>query len=172
MKMLFLFLIFLTAFSISGCSIAEPSNDLDIGCSVASIVNQNINPSTMTWVIFGQELYDTDNMFSSTQPTKIYINHAGKYIVSAQVYWNYYGVGGYRRELYIYINRAQAPSATSDLYETVGGGAINQECSGVVKLNKGDYVELRAYQNSGTGLVLYAYPPDVSSLRVQRIGID
>jgi len=136
------------------------------GARVYNNATITANHNTVVMLTFNSERYDTDGIHSTvTNTSRLTCQTAGKYVITGHVRWpnNSSGI----RELDIVLNGA------TDIAEDARGaiGAVmGHSISTVYDLAVGDYVELAAYQNSGSNLVIdsgNSYSPEFA---MQRIG--
>ncbi|WP_371380926.1 hypothetical protein [Sporomusa aerivorans] len=117
-------------------------------CRVSRSVDQSIPNTVATKVVFDSVEFDSDNMYNTTNPTRITIPSDGVYQIVAQIIYNSQGTG--YRAASIMLNGSinlSGQSSVANGTNTWGGnvGSIN-------KLQTGDYVELQAFQISGGAL--------------------
>ncbi len=122
----------------------------DISVLVRMSGAQTINNNTVTTVLWGTEVYDTDDMHDTGANTeRLVAPITGKYHVTLNILWEAdAGAVGVRT---IYIRDSAAGGlARSDIlpYTT----AIGQIASCTINLSANDYVYAQVYQNSGGGL--------------------
>lgn len=121
-------------------------------------VNQPIANATdvldFTTVSFNTEVYDTDAMFNSTPPNndRITINTPGVYLITAGVRWDANATGNRGAGLVAsdggvpFLVAETRPAAGTT---AVGISATRQSLSTATRLNAGDFVKLKVYQDSG-----------------------
>lgn len=111
---------------------------------------QSIAHNTDTDLTFSSVELDTDTMWSSATPTRVYARKAGVYMVSGTAIFDGAGSSGHVRGVEIHKNGvAQSYQRTPPLqagYSTVVSTAT------VVKVDVGDYLTLRVIHNQGTSL--------------------
>lgn len=111
--------------------------------------NQSIANSSLTTLNFNSENYDTDNIHdNTTNPSRLTCKTAGIYQIIAHVSFAS-NPTGYRRVVVIYNGGGIAAEA---FIPAVTGGSTVVVVAGNYKLAVGDYIELRAQQNSGGAL--------------------
>ena len=72
-----------------------------IGAKVYNNANISVPNAQTTLIAFNSEMFDTDSMHStSTNPSRITINTAGKYLVHAHVEWVQTGAAGIRQIMF------------------------------------------------------------------------
>ena len=129
------------------------------GVSVYNTVGYSIANNTFTALTFNSEDFDTDGFHStSTNTSRLTVptGLGGKYSIKTQLLFNINATGF--RNLKIYKNGA-AVRASSELIpsSTIYAGLIMNID---LDLAQGDYIELFAYQNSGTNLTVYPTQAD------------
>jgi len=132
-----------------------------VGCKVRA--NQAPNPAVNvpTTVAFTAEEYDTDNMWSATDQTKVHIQRAGYYLVIGAARWP---AGNGTRGVAVKKNGGQWPAETRT---SVTATQAMLQAVMVARLAQGDFIELETYfLGSGQDL------PSLSdqALTVVRIG--
>ncbi len=134
------------------------------GCSVTRSTNLSIAHAIETYIDFDVESYDNDSMHESTNPSRITINTSGKYLVTGQVLFNTNGAGD--RRLALVKNRVSVEAETRVL--PVTGTQTTVIIIRELELLAGDYIELRARQNSGGALDMLAlsYTPHFQARRL------
>jgi len=116
--------------------------------------NQSIPNASGTNVSFDTKRWDTANMWSAGQPTRLTCQVAGKYVVVSHLRFapNATGV----RQVNFNVN-GSVLIARSTLNATAGGAQTDMPPMPVVwDFNVGDYVEVSVYQTSGGPLNLEA----------------
>ena len=119
-------------------------------CALDHTGNQTISNGTWTSVTFtAPDLFDTDNMHSTSSNTsRITINTAGIYLLTANIEWTSQATGF--RASRIYVDGSTIIS--SDQRTTVSGDSTISALSGIYRFTAGQYVELQGYQNTGAPL--------------------
>jgi hypothetical protein len=126
-----------------------------VGCSVYDSGNtQAIANNTNVAITFNAESIDTDGFHSTSSNTSritIPAGLGGKYLVTFNTLYDLNAVGV--RTCKIYKNGTQDFTA----YEFNGSATayVGQNCSVVMNLSAGDYIELFIFQSSGAGLTIY-----------------
>lgn len=115
--------------------------------TVAQSISNNSSPDTA--VLLDTEVYDTDNGHSTTSNTSRYtVQTSGVYLLFGVVVYAANSTGGRNAKF-----RVNGSTNYWGQQVTVSGtlpSAFN--CSGLIPLNAGDYVELATWQNSGGAL--------------------
>lgn len=118
-------------------------------CMVYNSVAQSL-PIGYQTLTANSELYDNDGMHSTvTNPSRITAQTAGRYDITATVLFAPNATGG--RTLAYRVNGGSDIEIAS---HPVTSATVNSTLSGLVKLvlSVGDYVEIRAWHNSGGSL--------------------
>lgn len=122
-----------------------------VAIRVERISNQSIPNNTWTALSFDtiitEEKPATTSQWSSGDPTKLICRLPGYYLINAHVRFaaNATGVRG--------INLMKnGVSLTAIIIAAFSGQDPTIQCSAIVKLDTGDYIEAKAYQNSGGAL--------------------
>jgi hypothetical protein len=149
----------------------DAGNDVQLGTGSFSSAaaaymssNQSISTDTTTKVNFDTEYYDNDSEYDSTTNYRFTATTAGKYHVSAMVYWCSIPAGWFY--LYIYKNGANYKyglwqNVTSSNYYT-------QSICADISLAATDYVEIYVMQDTGSSQTIGGTSP-VSDFSVHRI---
>ena len=101
--------------------------------------------STITW---DSEVFDTDDMWTSTSSTRITFKTAGLYLVTAAFNFDTNSTG--RRYGLLRFNGSVSGAVTE--VPAVSGGSTVGQIHQLYTASVNDYVELRVYQNSGGSL--------------------
>ena len=147
---------------------ATPSSPSFVGASVFKAATQSISNATETLITFATETYDDGNFFdSATSATKLIVpaGKGGKYLITATTTYNANSTG--QRIVYMYKNGTSVNAVVF-----VNGGTIDTTIvsSTVLSLAATDYVELKAYQNSGGALNLLN-DTTRSSFQISYLGV-
>lgn len=124
--------------------------------------------NTETTLTFNSEVFDVGGLHSTASNTgRLTCTYTGYYIVTANVKWEANATG--RREVTLRVNGSTYVAA--EAIDNVGASANSNMSitSGVIALNSTDYVEVRAYQDSGGDLVVVSaasYSPRFSIVMV------
>jgi hypothetical protein len=113
------------------------------------------NASGSTILSYDATDFNVGGVFDSTKPTRMTAPIAGRYLIVANARWES-NVNG-RRTIALEVNGTVAQIARSNATAaTWTGTAFNPEqtVEAIYKLNAGDYVEVLAYQDSGSPLTL------------------
>lgn len=112
----------------------------------------NISDSTLTPLTFDTNDYDNDSMHStSTNTSRLVAPIDGVYEVTGDVIWHPNATG--TRVLYITKN-GSTDVAYTEVPVNSSGTDTGQQATTQVNLGAGDYVQLRAYQNSGSTIII------------------
>lgn len=113
--------------------------------------NKSVNSSTDTPLIWTVEDFDTDNMHDDTNPTRITFRTAGTYLVGGMFRWVEANGTGDRAgsirlngNTFIMVN-AETPSSST-------GATPSNVPNTLYQFSVNDYIELVAYQTSGSTL--------------------
>lgn len=131
--------------NITGNPINVPS------CLVNMAAAQSIPNGVITTFNFDTEVFDTDNMHSTTvNNNRITFNKTGTYIVGGRAIWAASAVNVQR---YIEIRTNGTTVWDSVDVPPIGGGGQSQhDITTLLSVNAGDYFELRVYQDSGAAM--------------------
>ena len=113
---------------------------------------QSIGNTTWTLVTFNAETFDTDGMFAPSD-TKITIQTAGVYFVSAQIGFSLNGTAD--RLCKVEKNAGAANTGTpllSSFVKSISVSDTHTTMSGIFNLAVSDTIHLSVYQNSGVAL--------------------
>jgi len=126
-----------------------------VGCVLYKTANQSLSSGTVTMVTWGEEVVDTDgfhSLVSNDQRITIPSGKAGKYLISVMVTYGSNATGF--RQLGVRVNG----TGLAALYETsaLSGTETTQTFTMIYPLAVGEYIEARAYQNSGGNLNITA----------------
>lgn len=128
--------------------------------------NQSIATAVATAITFNAKQIDNRDHFDINNPTKLTIRESGIYRIDANVSIQNNATG--TRQLIIRLNGTTAIA-------TIRNTAINGEhtelyCGCVYELKEGDYIEMIAFQNSGSALNVYYAPYCSPLLSLAKIG--
>jgi hypothetical protein len=131
---------------------APVSAGFQSGCSAYLNSSQTIGTTSMTKVLLATEDWDTLNEFDPTTNHRFTATAAGIYLVSMKLGWeNITATGAYYMTLYlngVEFRRGEFQGALTGKWLGCLGTLL-------VKLAADDYLELYAYQNSGSNQSLY-----------------
>jgi hypothetical protein len=142
------------------------------GTSVKRTATQSILAGTPTLITWQAAVYDTTSSWSAFYLSRINIGTTGYYLVRLCVVWPS-GADQTYRNVYICKNSEGNPATAAIAYNGIpalvalGVYTIN-ECSNVVALTAGDYVEGFCVQGSAGALAIGA--DDIASLSVAFLG--
>ncbi len=129
---------------------------VDRGARVMHSVDQSIADNVATKLAFNQERWDTDTIHDeTTENTRLTCKTAGKYLIFANISWDY-RPGGDRR-IAIILNRAADLARVSS-----GPNPVNKTWQQIItyaNLAAGDFVELEVQQTSGGAVTVLREPP-------------
>jgi len=116
---------------------------VDIGCRVTHSVNQSILDSTATILAFDTERWDTDGIHDPvTNNSRLTVVTAGKYVICANVEWDFTGVGIKIFSLRLRLNGTTEIGRNARRQEDV---AVQALCT-IYDLAVSDYVEVQVRQ--------------------------
>jgi hypothetical protein len=108
----------------------------------------SIANATYTKLAFNTELFDTANAFDSTTNYRFQPTVAGYYQINATITASTSATGG----LYIAIYKTNSFYTQGNVLPLNASTGINGVVNQIIYLNGTDYLEIYAYQNSGTSL--------------------
>lgn len=151
---------------VNGLMRALPTGDRtplsELGARVFRNSNQSIPNSTGTPIIFSGARYDNGSFWSASNPTRLTVSVAGKYLIGGVLDFGTSTTGN--RAATIRLNGA-TPIASSF------GAALLRPCvSTVWDMQANDYLELTAFQDSGTALNTIYMGSLSPEFWIQRIG--
>jgi hypothetical protein len=123
------------------------------GVLVTKAAVQNIANNTTTTLTFDTETYDNDTMHAGGNPERITFTTTGKYYVTVSWFWAS-NASGYRA-LYIRLNGATLLTPR-DIRAAVNADESGGSLSFDYSFSATDYIEARAFQNSGGALDITA----------------
>lgn len=133
---------------------------------VTHAANQSIANATSPALAFDTERWDTDGLHdTATNNTRLTCQTAGKYLIVGQARFD--TGGGTRRDLIIHQNGTT--TLAQENTPPVSGTITDLIIVTLADLAAGDYVELLAYQDSGSSLSVLAQPnlsPEFSLIRI------
>lgn len=136
--------------------------------------NQALTTAVIAAASFDVENYDVgplhDNAVDNSRMT-VPANGAGYYLIIAQASFEARPAAAGRVGVYIYKNGSERVAIQEEICDNGGdaGLGLSIQCSAIIPLNVGDYVELWARQDSGGNLNLLGGTDDLTSLTVFRI---
>jgi hypothetical protein len=143
----------------------EPADSpLDIGARVYSSVNIPTNPIVTNILTFDSERWDTNNIYTSTNPSRLTANIAGKYYIWGGV--RFQGDNNGTRVVGILLNGNTAIAVHDEPSSTPLD--FSMDVSTVYHLEAGDYVELYIVQSSGSLLNVLTAPNYSPEFAMQR----
>ena len=123
-----------------------------VAIRVERSTNQSIPNNTWTTLSFDtivtEEKPATTSQWSSGDPTKLICRLPGYYLINAHVRLAANATGG--RGINLVKNGSTA--LVGNVYAAFSGIDAHIQCSAIVKLDTGDYIEAKALQNSGAAL--------------------
>lgn len=140
----------------------------DVSCCAYNNANISVNDATYTILDLNSEYYDTDTMHDGggANPSRITVPVNGKYLCVASLVFAANATGV--RKCTIMVNNANVGSVT---IPAAGGGFTSEvQAISLLELSATDYVEVRAYQNSGGALNVTYGANNSPMLSVQLVG--
>jgi hypothetical protein len=125
------------------------------GARVRRATAVTVNTGATAVLSYDATDFNVGGVFDSAQPTRMTAPVAGRYLIIATMRWE--SNAGGRRTVALEVNGTAAQIARSNVSPFLNGGAAfnpEQTAQAVYKLNAGDYVEVWAYQDSGSALTL------------------
>jgi hypothetical protein len=114
-----------------------------IGCKAYNSTTQSITTATLTALTFNTEEYDTSSFHSTSSNTsRMVVPTTGYYRLTGY----FYMASGTGQKICQFYKNGTTTLRSQALFTSAAGGVINTT---VVQLTAADYVEVRAYQNSG-----------------------
>jgi hypothetical protein len=115
------------------------------------VTNMTIPDSAETAIAFnGSDFYDTDTMHDPTQNnTQITINTAGVYLFAAALQFDNAATG--QRHIRLFQDGATEVAGACEL-APLAGAFVRLNCSTLIDMLVGEYMEVEAYQGSGQAL--------------------
>lgn len=138
-----------------------------ISCRVFNSANISVANNTVVALTFDSERWDTATLHdTSTNPSRITITEPGLYIIGAGIAYAANATG--RRGLLIRRN-GSITSLDETVLAVAGGFETRMSGSTLINLVAGDYVELLAFQTSGSALDVLAlteFSPEFWAIRL------
>ena len=123
------------------------------GVSLAKVTRataQSINNSSYTAISFSSAEIDTNSYWAGGAPTRLTVPSTGYYLVEGHVDWDTNATNV--RESKLYVNGVEDKSATDGRAALSGVATRCSSLLSLVYLTASQYVELYAWQNSGSAL--------------------
>ncbi len=157
---------YLLSMSITELTHAHHANVADVAksleeqthCFVYSSLNQSIANSVQTPIVFDSIYYDNHDLVDGID--KLKIKETGVYLI--EFYANWEGSANGNRVIQLIANN-------NNIYVLKEKSISNQHISSFTsfhRLNRGDDLRIKVYQDSGSSLILYNW----AKLKVQKIG--
>lgn len=145
----------------------EGLEDTAIGARVYHNADQATATGTALAVAFNSERFDSDSIHSTvTNTTRLTCNTAGKYIVTGHASFDANNTGA--RQIYIRKNGTVIVAVMDT--PPVSGQEMDLSVSTIVSLAANDYLELIAYQTSGSALNVKAHTEYSPEFAMTRLG--
>jgi hypothetical protein len=106
-----------------------------------------ISNATTTKIDFDTEMFDTDNLYDTVNQ-RFTPTSAGKYFISAQVYFDDAASTDATRIVYIYKDGSEHLGSNTRTVGSTGRGSVVR-ISDLVDLSVGEYIEIFGYTNAG-----------------------
>jgi len=142
------------------------------GARVYHSIDQTLSNNLGAQLAFDSEIYDTDNIHdNTTNNSRLTCKTAGKYIISASVVWEaFVGAANAVVQITIRLNGTTNISSIKTPHSGAASVSIIQNVTTVFDLDVNDYIEVRAYQNSGGDLDVLAASNNSAEFTIQRVG--
>jgi hypothetical protein len=123
--------------------------DNAITCRVTEAA-QDVDTDSETTITFDTEDWDTDSMWAIGEPSRVYANRNGLYLIHLYVRFAYHATKLTIREHRIYLNGARQPDTYE--YRKHNDGYHRYTWARMQSLSRGDYLEVKLIHNAGTTL--------------------
>jgi hypothetical protein len=154
------------------CRISGPSAIAateSVNASYGTAAAQSIPTATTTIVDFGTKNFDSHGSVTTGASWKFTAQTSGTYLINGVIS---YSIGSTTAvpiaTLFVFKNGVQTGSGSAYNGTTTSGTFVGVTVSETLKLNAGDYIDLRAYQTTGSSKVLTAFAQEnrVSVIKV------
>jgi len=112
--------------------------------------NQSLADGVRTTMSFSTQLWDTDDMWAIGDPTKIYVNRNGLYLIAAWVTFQSHATMGRYREHLVFINGVRESHLEQRKENDINHWYTF--CRSYM-FTKGDYAEFKMGHNAGVSLL-------------------
>jgi C1q domain len=131
---------------------------------------QSIPNSSATTVIFEDKISDTHNAYNTT--TGVFTAPlAGEYSFTASILYDGFAWLASSLVTCEYVHNSRVATVHYDFIEaSIGARNLGRICTGKVRMNAGDTLRIRTFQNSGGARTIFANS-DYNSFSIQRIGL-
>jgi hypothetical protein len=120
------------------------------GAGVRNSAAESIPSGSTTALTFDTELWNNNNLHSTgTNPSRITIKNAGKYLIVGQIAWASVAAG---HQLEAMILKGGITYLAEQDQIQGAAGPLNQNLSCIANLAVAEYVELYVYQNTGAAV--------------------
>lgn len=127
------------------------------GCRVLRRSVQTISHATLTVVVYNDELYDEDDCWSGTHPTKLFAGRNGFYMAGASIMIDLDVATRHRALIQVRKNGSRTLASQKIMHHNTAGAKADLTIStGMFWLVSGDYVEMLAYHNTGVAEAISA----------------
>jgi hypothetical protein len=133
----------------------------------ASTATQTFADNTEAAITFDTVISDPAGLWSNTNPTRLTAKTPGRYLIVGSIIFNNIGAG--RSFAGIWKNGTTTGTLLAEQGAVVSAGYPSWTVCAVAQLAAGDYVELSALPNSGSGQHLLTASTPVNQLSLSRI---
>ena len=151
---------------------ATPSSPSFVGCFASSRAGQTVATATFTAIALATEAYDTDSIHSTVTNNSRFTIPSGK-----GGYWLFYQVLGFNplasgnMNIRFYKNNSSTVGGVMYSGSTSASTLTTVSNISILSLSAGDYIEMVAYQNSGSTMgILEAGGEDFAYMGCQYLG--
>jgi len=138
-----------------------------VGAHAYNSADQNVLNTTWLSLALNSELYDTDTIHDTvTNNSRLTCNTAGIYLINGKFIWDTNQTNV--RYIGIFLNNVTILALSQQLANN--SAQLDQQVTTIYDLSIGDYIELRAYQDSGGTIAIKYYANYSPFLAMQRIG--
>jgi hypothetical protein len=162
----------------------DPDSGVEVGqgvpmrCRAYKTAHQVIADNTLTVATFDVEDFDVGNLHDNVTDNSKFTcpaDGAGVYLVIAQSSWEGRNATGGRVGVFIYKNGSQRLFMQEETPDAASGDdnlGTSIQCSGLVVMVPGDYIEMKVQQDSGGALDLLGITNDLTSLTIARLFVS
>lgn len=127
------------------------------GCRVLRRSIQTIPHATLMPIVYNDELYDEDDCWSGTHPTKLFAGRNGYYMAGASIMIDLDVATRHRALIQVRKNGSRTLASQKIMHHNTAGAKADLTIStGMFWLVTGDYVEILAYHNTGVAEAISA----------------
>ena len=117
------------------------------GASVFAGASQTIPIGALTKISLTAADYDPDSMFDAAA-SGLVVHTAGRYLIHAEIHWEYRPAPGAVRAVYIIVNGVNVATHQDNASDNNPAG-VSQDVTTIVPLKAGDTISLMVFQNTG-----------------------